>query len=154
MTEQALSDRRQTPWVVTWLTWPTMFVFKLIIIWLAITRDWSFSMALGVTTGLFIVLLVTLEFRCPLADRWRMTVRSFFNRDLKYFLVALQRRPASRLVQLSVHRYRTASLPPQRQSRLGVAHPERYKGGLRSSQGTPRLIVRQLSRFARYWRKT
>ena len=77
---------RRTPWLVTWLTWPVLFALKVASIPLAITQQWSYGTTLGVTTGLCIVLLVALEFRYPLDDRWRMAVRTFFGRDLKYFM--------------------------------------------------------------------
>lgn len=74
-----------TPWVVRWLTWPAMFVANLCVIGLAITHEWNLSAALASTTVVFALTLIALEFRFPLDDRWRMTLRSFFGRDIKYF---------------------------------------------------------------------
>ncbi len=75
-----------TPWAITWLTWPVLFCFKLALVWLAITQQWNLGTTLGASTALVILVLVALEFRFPLDARWRMTARSFFGRDLKYFI--------------------------------------------------------------------
>lgn len=77
---------RTAPWPVTWLTWPILFSVKLALVWLAITQHWNLGATLGASTGAVIVVLVGLEFRYPLDARWRMTLRTFFGRDLKYFI--------------------------------------------------------------------
>ncbi len=77
---------RTAPWAVTWLTWPLLSSFKLVLAWLAISHQWNLGVSLGASTGLVIVVLVALEFRYPLDTRWRMTMRSFFSRDVKYFV--------------------------------------------------------------------
>ncbi len=74
------------PWAVTWLTWPLLFSGKLTLTTLAISNQWNLGITLGASTGLVIAVLVALEFRYPLDTRWRMTMRSFFSRDLKYFV--------------------------------------------------------------------
>ena len=80
---------RIAPWVVTWLTWPILFTALLAIISAAITLRWDFGIALGGITGGVIVVLVALEFLYPLDRRWRMTVRSFFGRDVKYLIAGV-----------------------------------------------------------------
>jgi sterol desaturase/sphingolipid hydroxylase (fatty acid hydroxylase superfamily) len=80
------SDHRAaTPWAVRWLTWPIMFVANLAVVAVAITLRWNLNFALAATTVAFAMTLIALEFRYPLDDRWRMTLRTFFGRDIKYF---------------------------------------------------------------------
>jgi len=74
------------PWHVTWLTWPVMFVSNIAAISLTITQHWTLAVTMAATTGSFVVVLITLEFLYPLDSRWRMTLRSFFGRDIKYFI--------------------------------------------------------------------
>jgi sterol desaturase/sphingolipid hydroxylase (fatty acid hydroxylase superfamily) len=76
----------RTPWLVRYLTWPTLFVANLTIINLALLEHWNLTATMAATTGTFIVVLVALEFAYPLDSRWRMTLRTFFGRDIKYFL--------------------------------------------------------------------
>lgn len=76
----------QPPWIVSRLTWPVMFVANITVITLAITDGWRITLTMASTTGTFIVLLVALEFAYPLDARWRMTMRTFFGRDIKYFI--------------------------------------------------------------------
>jgi sterol desaturase/sphingolipid hydroxylase (fatty acid hydroxylase superfamily) len=78
--------RRGTPWIVTWLTWPLLFSINILAIAHAIVFHWNFGAALGASTAVGIVTLVVLEFLYPLDQRWRMTLRSFFGRDIKYLL--------------------------------------------------------------------
>ena len=85
-TETSPKTERATPWTVTWLTWPLLFAMNLLVIAHAIVFHWDYGVSLGATIGISIVTLVTLEFLCPLDNRWRMTWRSFFGRDLKFFL--------------------------------------------------------------------
>jgi sterol desaturase/sphingolipid hydroxylase (fatty acid hydroxylase superfamily) len=82
----AMATPRATPWAITWLTWPLLFGATLAAIAAAITFHWNLGAALGAITGGAIVSLVTLEFLYPLDPRWRMTLRSFFGRDIKYFI--------------------------------------------------------------------
>ena len=77
---------RTAPWAITWLTWPVLFCFKLLLTWFAITQAWNLGSTLGSSTAIVILVLIALEFRYPLDHRWRMTMRSFFGRDLKYFI--------------------------------------------------------------------
>lgn len=79
-------QRRTTPWSVTWLTWPLLFSANLLAIAHAIVFHWDFGVTLGASIGVGIVTLVALEFLYPLEQNWRMTWRSFFGRDIKYFL--------------------------------------------------------------------
>jgi sterol desaturase/sphingolipid hydroxylase (fatty acid hydroxylase superfamily) len=76
---------RTLPWAVQWLTWPLLFVANVTVVVLAIGRHWNLSIALGSTTVAVALTLVALEFAYPLDARWRMTLRSFFGRDIKYF---------------------------------------------------------------------
>jgi sterol desaturase/sphingolipid hydroxylase (fatty acid hydroxylase superfamily) len=77
---------RATPWAVTWLTWPVLFLITVGTIFHAVVFHWNLGIALGALTGGTIVTLVTLEFLYPLDPRWRMTWRTFFGRDIKYFI--------------------------------------------------------------------
>ncbi len=77
---------RSTPWGVTWLTWPLLFVLTIGAVYHSVVFHWNLGIALGVTTGSTIAVLVVLEFVYPLDRRWRMTWRSFFGRDIKYFI--------------------------------------------------------------------
>jgi sterol desaturase/sphingolipid hydroxylase (fatty acid hydroxylase superfamily) len=78
--------RRATPWIVTWLTWPLLFVITIGTIYHAFRFHWDLGITLGAITGGTIVTLVVLEFLYPLDRRWRMTWRSFFGRDIKYLI--------------------------------------------------------------------
>jgi sterol desaturase/sphingolipid hydroxylase (fatty acid hydroxylase superfamily) len=78
--------QQATPWMVTWLTWPLLFVITIGTFAHAIAFDWNYATVLGALTGGTIIALVTLEFLYPLDNRWRMTWRSFFGRDIKYIL--------------------------------------------------------------------
>ncbi len=75
-----------TPWHVTWLTWPVMFVINIAAISATITQHWTIAVTMATTTGVFVIALVSLEFMYPLDLRWAMTLRSFFGRDIKYFI--------------------------------------------------------------------
>jgi sterol desaturase/sphingolipid hydroxylase (fatty acid hydroxylase superfamily) len=87
-TTVGLSERpdRATPWSVTWLTWPVLFVLTIGTIYHALRFHWDLGVTLGATTSATIVTLVVLEFLYPLDRRWRMTWRTFFGRDIKYFI--------------------------------------------------------------------
>lgn len=90
MTDVALTDapdlEQRTPWTIRWLTWPILFAVNLLIVSHAIVFHWNLSISLAAAIGIPIVTLVTLEFLYPLDQRWRMTWRTFFFRDLKFFL--------------------------------------------------------------------
>jgi sterol desaturase/sphingolipid hydroxylase (fatty acid hydroxylase superfamily) len=77
---------RTSPWAVTWLAWPVLFVLAIGAIYHALVFHWNLGIALGAMTGATIISLVTLEFLYPLDRRWRMTWRTFFGRDIKYFI--------------------------------------------------------------------
>ncbi len=79
-------ERRATPWAVTWLTWPLLFAANIWAIAHAIMFKWNYSITLGVLVAVAIIILVALEFIYPLDQRWRMTWRNFFGRDIKYFV--------------------------------------------------------------------
>lgn len=85
-----LTDARNrpgtAPWSVTWLTWPVLFTLAIGVIFHAIRFHWDLGLSLGAITLGAIATLVTLEFLYPLDGRWRMTWRSFFGRDIKYFI--------------------------------------------------------------------
>jgi sterol desaturase/sphingolipid hydroxylase (fatty acid hydroxylase superfamily) len=87
-TTVGISERpeRATPWSVTWLTWPVLFVLTIGAIYHALRFHRDLGITLGVITGVTIISLVTLEFLYPLDGRWRMTWRTFFGRDIKYFI--------------------------------------------------------------------
>ncbi|MBI1211020.1 MAG: fatty acid hydroxylase [Alphaproteobacteria bacterium] len=86
LTETAPELERHTPWIVTWLTWPLLFAVNLLIIAHAVVFHWNLSISLAAAILIPIVTLVTLEFLYPLDRRWRMTWRTFFFRDIKFFL--------------------------------------------------------------------
>jgi sterol desaturase/sphingolipid hydroxylase (fatty acid hydroxylase superfamily) len=92
MSDMAISDasltssQRTTPWVVTWLTWPLLFLITLGAISHAIVFGWNYAAVLGALTAGTILTLVAFEILYPLDQRWRMTWRSFFGRDIKYIL--------------------------------------------------------------------
>jgi len=79
-------ERRSTPWVVTWGTWPLLFVANVLTIAHAIAFGWDFKLVLAIWTGVSIAALIALEFAYPLDERWRMTWRTFLGRDIKYFV--------------------------------------------------------------------
>src|SRR5437870_2475774 len=74
-----------TPGAVTWLTWPTLFVFNICIGLRAIAQHWNYSAVLTTLLIADVVVLLTLEFLFPVQRQWKMTWRSFF-RDLKYIV--------------------------------------------------------------------
>ena len=74
------------PWAITWLTWPILFLSTVLAVSHAIIFHWNLDIVLGAVTGSTIVALVGLEFLYPIDRRWRMTWRSFFGRDIKYFI--------------------------------------------------------------------
>jgi len=81
--------RRETPWAVTWLTWPLLFLLTLWTIFHAIYLGWNLDAALGVLTAVTILSLVALEFRYPLDMRWRMTWGTFLGRDIKFLAAGI-----------------------------------------------------------------
>lgn len=74
------------PWIVTWGTWPILFVLNLLTISHAIAFHWNYNLTMAVSIGVAIVTLVALEIAYPLDQRWRMTWRTFVGRDIKYFI--------------------------------------------------------------------
>lgn len=76
---------RVLPRAVQWLTWPALFVTNVTVIALAVSQQWNLSAALAATTVGSALTLILLEFVYPLDVRWKMTLRSFFGRDIKYF---------------------------------------------------------------------
>ena len=82
----SVRERRATPWIVTWGTWPLLFVANVLTIAHAIAFGWDFKLVLAIWTGGSIAVLIALEFAYPLDERWRMTWRTFFGRDIKYFI--------------------------------------------------------------------
>ncbi len=91
-----------TPAFVTRLTWPTMFIANITVISFALVNHWNLTATIAATTGTFIVLLVTLEFIYPLDTRWRMTLQTFFGRDIKYFVAGGLTGAATNLALASV----------------------------------------------------
>ncbi len=83
---EASADIGRAPWAVRYLTWPTMFIANITIVGLALVEHWNLIVTMAATTGTFIAVLVALEYAYPLSVRWRMTLRTFFGRDIKYFL--------------------------------------------------------------------
>ena len=75
----------RTPWAVTWLTWPLLFSVNVLAIVHAVTFHWNYSLTMAAVIGFAVVTLIALELLYPLDQRWRMTWRSFFGRDIKYF---------------------------------------------------------------------
>ena len=86
LSEGSREAENATPWAVTWLTWPLLVAVNMILMAHAIVFHWNLGISLGVATAIPIVALVTLEFLYPLGPRWRMTRRTFFFRDVKYFI--------------------------------------------------------------------
>jgi sterol desaturase/sphingolipid hydroxylase (fatty acid hydroxylase superfamily) len=86
LTERSPEREGAAPWVVTWLTWPILFAANILLIAHAVVFHWNLGITLGVATAIPIVTLVALEFIYPLDRRWRMTWRTFFFRDIKFFL--------------------------------------------------------------------
>ncbi len=72
------------PWIVTWLTWPILFVAGVGGALLSIMLGWNYSTFYPTFLLLTVAVLMALEFAFPLREQWRMTWRSF-RRDLKYF---------------------------------------------------------------------
>jgi sterol desaturase/sphingolipid hydroxylase (fatty acid hydroxylase superfamily) len=75
----------KTPWLITWFTWPVLFISGISIALVAVRNHYTYS---TIYTGLlisWIVILVFLEWRFPLDQRWKMTWRSFI-RDVKFLL--------------------------------------------------------------------
>ena len=77
--------KTNTPWAVTWLTWPVLFAFNVSVALRAITYRGNYSTVLTTLLITDVLLLVTLEFIFPVRREWKMTWRSFF-RDLKYIV--------------------------------------------------------------------
>jgi sterol desaturase/sphingolipid hydroxylase (fatty acid hydroxylase superfamily) len=77
--------KTNTPWAVTWLTWPILFAFNLGIALRAIAYRGNYSTVLTTLLITNVVVLVTLEFLFPVRREWKMTWRTFF-RDLKYIV--------------------------------------------------------------------
>jgi len=80
-----MNMKTNTPWAVTWLTWPILFAFNLCLALRAITYRGNYSTTLTTVLITDVVVLVTLEFLFPVRREWKMTWRSFF-RDLKYIV--------------------------------------------------------------------
>src|SRR2546426_5362544 len=80
-----MNMKTNTPWAVTWLTWPILFAFNLCLALRAITYRGNYSTTLTTVLITDVVVLVTLEFLFPVRLEWKMTWRSFF-RDLKYIV--------------------------------------------------------------------
>jgi sterol desaturase/sphingolipid hydroxylase (fatty acid hydroxylase superfamily) len=94
MTDTALSTTPvaaeiRTPRAVTWATWPLLFLSTLAVLSHAIALNWSYGATLGALTAGSIAVLVALEWAYPLDQRWRMTARTFFERDLKFLLAGI-----------------------------------------------------------------
>jgi sterol desaturase/sphingolipid hydroxylase (fatty acid hydroxylase superfamily) len=77
---------RRAPWLVTWGTWPVLFLAALAASSSAAVFHWSPGRVLGGLAIGFIVVLASLELAYPFDPRWRMTWRTVFGRDIKYFL--------------------------------------------------------------------
>jgi sterol desaturase/sphingolipid hydroxylase (fatty acid hydroxylase superfamily) len=79
------TNQANTPWAVTWLTWPILFAFNIGLAVRATMQHGNYSSVLMTLLITDVIVLVTLEFLFPLQSRWKMTWRSFL-RDLKYIL--------------------------------------------------------------------
>jgi sterol desaturase/sphingolipid hydroxylase (fatty acid hydroxylase superfamily) len=80
-----VTEYTSTPWAMTWLTWPILFVCNVGLALRAITQHWNYSTVLTMLLITNIVILVTLESVFPAQSKWKMTWRSFF-RDVKYIV--------------------------------------------------------------------
>jgi sterol desaturase/sphingolipid hydroxylase (fatty acid hydroxylase superfamily) len=78
--------KTNTPWAVTWLTWPILYALNLGVVLRAIAVRGNYSAALTELLITDVLVLVILEFLFPIRREWTMTWRSF-GRDLKYILV-------------------------------------------------------------------
>lgn len=77
-----------TPWAVTWLTWPILFTLNIAMALYAMAHHGNYSRVLGTLLITDLVVLVTLEFLFPLRPQWKMT-RESFSRDLKYIVAGV-----------------------------------------------------------------
>src|SRR5437016_4391779 len=77
--------KTNTPWAVTWLTWPILFVFNIGLALRAISYRGNYSSVLTTLLITDVIVLVTLEFLFPIRREWKMTWRSLL-RDLKYIV--------------------------------------------------------------------
>jgi sterol desaturase/sphingolipid hydroxylase (fatty acid hydroxylase superfamily) len=75
--------KTDTPWAVTWLTWPILFTLNVGFVSRAIAYHENYSAVLTTLLITDVLALVTLEFLFPVRREWKMTWRSFL-RDLKY----------------------------------------------------------------------
>jgi sterol desaturase/sphingolipid hydroxylase (fatty acid hydroxylase superfamily) len=71
---------------VSWLTWPVFFAANLAAAAYAIHSHRDLGAILGLLTIVSSIALVLVEIAFPYDPRWRMTVRSYFGRDIKYFV--------------------------------------------------------------------
>ncbi len=85
-TMDAANLSAKTPWIITWATWPILFLGSMATIMVAIYLGWDLAITSGAVTFSSAIILVILEFIYPLEQRWKMTWPSF-RRDLKYFAV-------------------------------------------------------------------
>lgn len=74
-----------TPWVVTWLTWPALFLASIGGSLHAISNQYSYEKTYPVFLFSSIIVLMALESAFPLQQRWKMTWRSML-RDVKYLV--------------------------------------------------------------------
>src|SRR5205823_3348407 len=77
--------KTNTPWAITWLTWPILFVFNAGAALRSIAYRGNYSTVLTTLLITDVLVLVTLEFLFPIRREWKMTWRSFL-RDLKYIV--------------------------------------------------------------------
>jgi sterol desaturase/sphingolipid hydroxylase (fatty acid hydroxylase superfamily) len=73
------------PWVITWITWPTLFLLNMSMGFYAVTVHLDYSAVLSTLLVADIAVLVSLEFLFPIQNQWKMTWRSLI-RDLKYIV--------------------------------------------------------------------
>ncbi len=75
---------RKIPLYLAWLVSPALLIGAVTALLLAERIGWSYGAAIGTVTVFTAIILVILEWRYPLDERWKMTWPSF-RRDLKYF---------------------------------------------------------------------
>jgi sterol desaturase/sphingolipid hydroxylase (fatty acid hydroxylase superfamily) len=79
------NDRLNAPWIITWMTWPVLFVSNIGFSLAAINYQWSYGAVLTKLLLADVAVLVTLEFLFPVEQKWKMTWRTFW-RDFKYIV--------------------------------------------------------------------
>lgn len=81
-----MSIERKVPFLIQWLTWPSLFVGSVAALNFSLRGLADPAIISGAAIVASAILLIVLESLFPLRREWRMTWRSF-RRDLKYFAI-------------------------------------------------------------------